>query len=40
MNLQKTNSRKQSLTAELDKLIGGKKSLRTLFKSKPEKDTY
>jgi hypothetical protein len=39
-NLQKTNSKKQSLMQELDKLIGGKKSLKTFFKSKSELETY
>lgn len=38
--LQKTISRKAGLTSELEKLIGGRKSIRTLFKSRSEKDTY
>ena len=40
MNLQKTNSKKQSLNNELDKLIGGKTSLKTFFKSKTEKESF
>lgn len=38
--LQKTISRKAGLASELEKLIGGRKSIRTLFKSRSEKDTY
>lgn len=38
--MQKTNGKKISLSSELEKLIVGKKSLKTLFKSKTEKDSY
>jgi len=38
--LQKTSQKKVSLNAELEKLLGGKKSIKTFFKSRTEKDSY
>jgi hypothetical protein len=39
-NLQKANAKKNSLRQDLEKVMNGKKSLKTLFKSKSEMDVY
>jgi hypothetical protein len=38
--LQKTNAKKQGYISERDKLHGGKKSFKMLFKSKTEMESY